>query len=71
MKILIKKRGNLMFPLKFDLKFKISAFLLLFILLNISATNCARNTKITLDLENVTLEKVLYEIESVTGLPKK
>ena len=66
MKKLIKNRSMLLFTLKFDLKMKLTTFLLFIALFNVQANNYAQNTKITLDLENVTLEIVLNEIESLT-----
>ncbi len=66
MKNPIRNRSLLLFSLKFDLKMKITVFLLFITLINIQAKNYAQNTKITLDLENVTIEKVFNEIESLT-----
>lgn len=57
MKKLGKNWSTLQFPLKFDLTIKLTIFLLLIALFNVQANNYAQNTKITLDLENVSLEK--------------
>ncbi len=57
MKKLVKNWSTLQFPLKFDLKMKLTIFSLLIALFNVQANNYAQNTKITLDLENVSLEK--------------
>ena len=59
-------RGIPQFPLKFDLKMKITTFLVIVAMFNIHANNYAQNTKITLDLDNVTIERALIEIESLT-----
>jgi iron complex outermembrane receptor protein len=62
MKNLIKNRIMSLFCLKFNLKMKLTTFLLIVSIFKIEASNYAQNTKITLDLNNVTIEKVLNEI---------
>ncbi len=59
-------RGISQFPLKFDLKMKITTFFAIVAMFNLQANNYAQNTKVTLDLDNVTIEKALTEIESIT-----
>ena len=66
MKNLIKNRRKNIPLLKFSLKMKITTFLLVVTFCNISASNYAQNTKISLELEDVTMRKVLSEIESKT-----
>lgn len=54
-------------PLKFDQKMKLTTFLLIVSLFQIQANELySQKTKISLNLENVSLEKVLIEIESLT-----
>ena len=55
-----------LFCLNFNLKMKLTTFLLIVSIFKIEASNYAQNTKITLDLNNVTIEKVLKEIEMKT-----
>lgn len=55
-----------LFCLNFNLKMKLTTFLLIISIFKIEASNYAQNTKITLDLNNVTIEKVLKEIEMKT-----
>lgn len=66
MKNLNTNKEQSLFNLKFDLKMKFTTFLLIVTLFNVQASNYAQNTKITLKLENVKIEKVLMEIESLT-----
>lgn len=66
MKNLIMMRDIPQFSLKFDLKMKITTFLVIVAMFNIQANNYAQNTKVTLSLNNVTIEKALIEIESLT-----
>jgi len=66
MKNLIKNRIISLFCLNFNLKMKLTTFLLIISIFKIEASNYAQNTKITLDLNNVTIEKVLKEIEMKT-----
>ena len=55
-----------LYPLKLDLKMKLSIYLFIITLFQVQANTYSQNTKITLDLENVTIENVLREIESLT-----
>jgi TonB-linked SusC/RagA family outer membrane protein len=66
MKNLIKNSIMSLFFLNFNLKMKLTTFLLIISIFKIEASNYAQNTKITLDLNNVTIEKVLKEIEMKT-----
>ena len=66
MKNLIRNRSKSLFCLKFNLKMKLTTFLLIVSMFKIEASNYAQNTKITLELNNVTIEKVLNEIELKT-----
>ncbi len=66
MKKLITDGGIPSFTLKLDLKMKLTTFLLLISLISMGANNYAQSTKISLALENVTIEKVLNEIENST-----
>ncbi len=66
MKILCKVKSIGFTLFKFDLKMKITSFLILLTLFQIHANTYSQNTKITLDLENVSIERVLEEIESVS-----
>ncbi len=66
MKNLIKNRMIPLFCLNFNLKMKLTTFLLIISIFKIEASNYAQNTKITLNLNNVTIEKVLKEIEMKT-----
>lgn len=52
--------------IKFDLKMKFTSLLLLISLFQVYANTYSQNTKITLDLKKVKVEKVLSEIESLT-----
>ena len=62
----MKLKGLSLYPLKFDLKMKLSIYLFIITLFQVQANTYSQNTKITLDLENVSIEKVLREIESQT-----
>ncbi|GAA3620521.1 TonB-dependent receptor [Flavivirga jejuensis] len=54
-------------PLKFDLKMKLTTFFLIVSLFQIQANELySQKAKVTLNLENVSLERVLIEIESLT-----
>ncbi|MEP1489450.1 MAG: TonB-dependent receptor [Algibacter sp.] len=54
-------------PLKFDLKMKFTTFLLIVSLFQIQANELySQKAKVTLNLENVSIERVLIEIESLT-----
>lgn len=66
MKNLTKHRSVSPFSIKFSLKMKLTTFLLVIAFFNIHANNYAQKTKITLDLDNVTIREVLSEIESST-----
>ena len=66
MKILCKAKSIGFTLFKFDLKMKITSFLILLTLFQIHANTYSQNAKITLDLQNVSVEKVLEEIESVS-----
>lgn len=66
MKNLTRNWRFLEFSTKLSLTMKITTFLLFLAIFNINATNYAQNTKITLNLEDVTVEKVLNEIEALT-----
>jgi iron complex outermembrane receptor protein len=52
--------------LKPNLKMKITAFLIMVSLFNIHANTYSQNTKISINLEKVTVEKVIKEIETKT-----
>lgn len=68
MKKVFKLKKYISFPLKFDLKMKFTTLILIVSLFQLQANNSyAQKTKVTLDLENVSLEKVLNKIESLTG----
>jgi len=66
MKILFKIRGRQLCPPEFSLKMKLTTILLFIALFNIRANNYAQNTRISLDLKEVSIEKVLNEIEAHT-----
>lgn len=66
MKILSMLRGMPPLYLKLDLKMKLAVYLFIISLFQVQANSYAQNTKITLHLENVSVEKVLREIESNT-----
>ena len=66
MKILLKIRGRQLCPPELSLKMKLTTILLFIALFNIRANNYAQNTRISLDLNEVSIEKVLNEIESNT-----
>lgn len=51
---------------KYDLKMKLATLLVLFSLISVSASTYSQKTKVTLDLENVTVKEVFDEIESLT-----
>ena len=51
---------------KFDLKMKLTTLLLILTLFQVQANTYSQNTKITLNLENTTVENVFKEIESVS-----
>lgn len=66
MKKLIKHGGIPITLLKFDLKMKLTTFFLIVSLFQTYANSYSQNTKITLDLNKVKVERVLDEIESLT-----
>jgi TonB-dependent starch-binding outer membrane protein SusC len=67
MKNLFKQKSFYSFKLKFDLKMKITTLLLIVSFFNLYANDSyAQKTKISLHMENVTIENVLYEIESLS-----
>ncbi len=53
-------------PFKFDLKMKLTTLLLLVSLFKIQANTYSQNTKLTLNLNNITIEEVFNKIESLT-----
>ena len=68
MKILCKTKSIGFTLFQFDLKMKITSFLILLTLFQIHASMYSRNAKIISDLENVSVERVLEEIESISNL---
>jgi len=67
MKNLFKQKGFTSFKLKFDLKMKLATLLLIVSFFNLYANDSyAQKTKITLNMENETIENVLYKIESLS-----
>ena len=67
MKKVFKLKKVTSFPLKFDLKMKLTTLLLIVSLFQLQATESyAQKTKVTLNLEKVSLENVLNKIESLT-----
>ncbi len=62
MKLLIMLREYIPF-FKLDLKMKLTIYIFLISLFQIHANSYSQNTKITLDLDNVTIEDVLQTIE--------
>ena len=53
-------------PVKFDLKMKLATLLLIVSLFQIQANTYSQNTKVTIKLENVTVEEVFNKIETLT-----
>lgn len=67
MKKVLRLKKYTSFPLKFDLKMKLTTLLLIVSLFQLQANESyAQKTKVSLDLKNVSLEKVLDKIESLT-----
>jgi TonB-dependent starch-binding outer membrane protein SusC len=67
MKNLFKQKSFYSFKLKFDLKMKLTTLFLIVSFFNLYANDSyAQKTKISLNMENVTIENVLYEIESLS-----
>ena len=62
---IINRRFNF-FPLKCYLKMKLTTILLIVTLFSVQANNYAQNTKLTINLEDVSVKEVLNEIESLT-----
>ena len=66
-KLLIKKRSPHQQLLRFDLKMKLSALFILVTLFTLHANNSySQRTKVSLDLNNVTVEQLIDEIENKT-----
>lgn len=61
-----KLRNAIPYPFQLDLKMKLTISLFIISFLQIQASNYAENEKVTFQLENVTVEKVLKKIESLT-----
>ena len=53
-------------PWRFDLKMKLTSLFLFVALFQIQASSYSQNTKIDLNLRNVSVQDVLNEIESLT-----
>ncbi|WP_456420405.1 SusC/RagA family TonB-linked outer membrane protein [Lutibacter sp.] len=67
MKNLFKQKRDTSFQLKFDLKMKITTLLLIASFFNLHANDSyAQKTKITLHMENETIENVLNKIETLS-----
>ena len=66
MKKLIKLRCHSRDALKFNLKMKLTTFLLIVSLFKIQANTYSQNTKVSINLENVTVEQIIDEIENKT-----
>ena len=67
MKNLFKQRSLNSFQIKFDLKMKLTTLFLIVSFLNLYANDSyAQKTKISLHMENATIENVLYKIESLS-----
>tara|TARA_R110002167_G_scaffold345480_2_gene555837 strand:+ start:1398 stop:4667 length:3270 start_codon:yes stop_codon:yes gene_type:complete len=65
MKNLFKQRSLTSFQIKFDLKMKLTTLFLMVAFLNLYANDSyAQRTRISLQMENATIENVLYKIES-------
>ncbi|SFZ92264.1 TonB-linked outer membrane protein, SusC/RagA family [Flaviramulus basaltis] len=66
-KLLIKKRSPHQQLLRFDLKMKLSALFILVTLFTLHANNSySQRTKVSLNLDNVTVEQLIDEIENKT-----
>lgn len=66
-KLLIKKRSRHSSPLKFDLKMKLSALFIFLVLFTLHAnTSYSQKAKLSLKLNNVTVGKLIDEIESAS-----
>ena len=67
MKKLFKLKKHASFPIKLDLKMKLTTLFVIASLFQLQANESyAQKTKVTLTLENVSIEKVLDKIESLT-----
>ena len=66
MKNLIHIKGYAFYSLKFDLKMKLTIYLFLISLFQVHASSYSQNTKISLQLKDVSIEKVLRAIEFQT-----
>ena len=67
MKNLFKQKRIPSFQIKFDLKMKLTTLFLIVSFLNLYANDSyAQKTKISLNMENATIENVLYKIESLS-----
>ncbi len=67
MKKVFREKKYASFPIKFDLKMKLTTLFLIVSLFQLQANESyAQKTKVTLTLENVSIEKVLDKIESLT-----
>ena len=66
MKKLTKLRETCAYDLKFDLKIKLATVFLIVSLCYTHASTYSQNTKLTLDLQNTSIENVLDEIETLS-----
>ena len=66
MKNLMNRKGPYHFPLLLDLKTNLTILFFIGLFWQVQANNYSENTKISLHLQNVTVEKVLKEIENRT-----
>jgi len=64
MKFLTMLGKSIPYSFKFDLKMKLTVYLFLITLFQIHANSYSQNTKITLELNNVSIENVLQTIEN-------
>ncbi|WP_291867191.1 TonB-dependent receptor [Maribacter sp.] len=68
MKNLLKRKENGTSLFKFDLKMKLSALLLLTTIFALQANESySQRTKVTIDLKNITVERLIDEIEDITN----
>jgi len=63
MKNYINLKGKSLYAIKFDLKMKLAIYLFLVSLLQVQAKSYSQRTKISLNMNGVSLENVLLEIE--------
>ena len=66
MKKLNKLRETCAYDFKFGLKMKLTTFFLIVSLCYVHASSYSQNTKLTLDLQNTSIENVLDEIEALS-----